>query len=119
MFLTNEKNVQLLFLIPALVFGFTFAASAQEESPDPQVKEATAGVTMVDKLKDTGRQPYKVEPDTSSKDHVISVRDMLFARQVEHEKSLIDKFLLGVAILFSIIAMLLFVSLPPQEAKPN
>lgn len=119
MFLTKKKNVHLLFLIPALAFSFTGSAIAQEESPDPQVKEATAGATMVDKLKDTGRQPYKVEPDTSSKDHVISVRDMLFARQVEHEKSLIDKFLLGVAILFSIIAMLLFVSLPPQEAKPN
>lgn len=117
MFLTKKKNAQLLLLIPALAFHL--AAQAQEESPDPQVKEPAVGATMVEKLKDTKREPYKVEPDTSSKEHVISVRDMLFERQIEHEKSLIDKFLLGVAILFSIIAMLLFISLPPHEAKPN
>ncbi len=80
---------------------------AQEEAPDP-------GATILEKLKDKSSEPYKVEPD-KNKSSVISIRDMVFERQVEHEKNLIHKFLLGVSILFSIIAMLLFVSLPPQD----
>ncbi len=103
----------------SLVLVMSFAANAQsQETPDPQAPDTNSGVnkSIVDKLRDPSRQPYKVEPDsTSNKNTVISVRDLLFERQIAHEKSLIDKFLLGVAILFSIIAMLLFVSLPPQK----
>jgi hypothetical protein len=100
----------------ALAFALMpLCALAQEEAPDPGVNaDAKSKTTLVDKLKDKSRQPYKVEPD-KNKSSVISIHDMLFERQVEHEKNLIHKFLLGVSILFSIIAMLLFVSLPPQD----
>lgn len=118
-------KAKLLLLLLAFTLSFSCAAQAQEESPDPEVKPAQVGTTpaptsttMVERLKDSNREHIKVEHDESNQGHVISVRDMLFQRQVEHEKNLIDKFLLGVAILFSIISMMLFISLPP-EAKTN
>jgi len=108
-----NKKVTLAY---ALALGFALlglGSFAQEEAPDPG-SAPDAKITIVDKLKDKSRKPFKVEPE-KSKSQVMSVRDMLFERQVEHEKNLIHKFLLGVAILFSIIAMMLFVSLPPQD----
>lgn len=100
----------------ALAFALVpLCALAQEEAPDPGANaDAKSQTTLLDKLKDKSREPYKVAPD-KNKSSVISVHDMLFERQVEHEKNLIHKFLLGVSIIFSIIAMLLFVSLPPQD----
>ncbi|MCW5824636.1 MAG: hypothetical protein KIT34_17695 [Cyanobacteria bacterium TGS_CYA1] len=109
-----DKRVLIAY---ALAIGFALlplGSIAQEDAPDPGAVPG-AKSTILDKLKDKSRQPLKVEPE-QSKSHVMSVRDMLFERQVEHEKNLIHKFLLGVAIMFSIIATILFVSLPPQDA---
>lgn len=113
MHLQLDKKVLTAY---ALTIGFVLSPAcvlAQEDAPDPGASP-DAKLTIIDKLKDKSRQPFKVEPE-NNKSSVISVRDMVFERQVEHEKNLIHKFLLGVAIMFSIIATILFVSLPPQD----
>lgn len=117
-----DKKVLTAFALCAGFALLPLCALAQEDAPDPGAKPGVQS-TIIDKLKDKSRQPLKVEPE-QAKTHVMSVRDLLFERQVEHEKNLIHKFLLGVAILFSIIATMLFISLPPQDndklkAKPN
>ncbi|MBI1269368.1 hypothetical protein GC174_02945 [bacterium] len=57
--------------------------------------------------------PVEVVEETE----IISISDALKQGQLAHEKNLVNKFLLGIAVLFLLIAFLLFNSLPPSSPE--
>lgn len=57
--------------------------------------------------------PVEVVEETE----IISISDALKQGQLAHEKNLVNKFLLGIAVLFLVIAFLLFNSLPPSSPE--
>lgn len=64
--------------------------------------------------------PADAEALTPSEgEEIISITDALKQGQLSHEKNLVDKFLLGIAILFLVIAFLLFNSLPPNSEESS
>lgn len=76
---------------------------AEETSEAPEAKEATGAADA----------PVEVVEETE----IISISDALKQGQLAHEKNLVNKFLLGIAVLFLLIAFLLFNSLPPSSPE--
>lgn len=78
-----------------------------EETPEatkaPEDKEAAVAADA----------PVEVIEETE----IISISDALKQGQLAHEKNLVNKFLLGIAVLFLLIAFLLFNSLPPSSPE--
>lgn len=78
--------------------------SEATEAPEaPEAKEATGAADA----------PVEVVEETE----IISISDALKQGQLAHEKNLVNKFLLGIAVLFLLIAFLLFNSLPPSSPE--
>lgn len=79
------------------------ATEATEATGAPEAKEATGAADA----------PVEVVEETE----IISISDALKQGQLAHEKNLVNKFLLGIAVLFLLIAFLLFNSLPPSSPE--
>ena len=79
------------------------AAESSEVKTAPEAKEATGAADA----------PVEVVEETE----IISISDALKQGQLAHEKNLVNKFLLGIAVLFLLIAFLLFNSLPPSSPE--
>ena len=78
--------------------------SEATEAPEaPESKEAAVAADA----------PVEVVEETE----IISISDALKQGQLAHEKNLVNKFLLGIAVLFLLIAFLLFNSLPPSSPE--
>ena len=79
------------------------AEETSEATKAPEAKEATGAADA----------PVEVVEETE----IISISDALKQGQLAHEKNLVNKFLLGIAVLFLLIAFLLFNSLPPSSPE--
>ena len=79
------------------------AEETSEATKAPEDKEAAVAADA----------PVEVVEETE----IISISDALKQGQLAHEKNLVNKFLLGIAVLFLLIAFLLFNSLPPSSPE--
>lgn len=119
----------LMPLLPAVHFEsmpgrLGYQASAQttpEETPKTQAdnkeaeessSKAAESAEPAESVKAT-EAPVEVVEETE----IISISDALKQGQLAHEKNLVNKFLLGIAVLFLLIAFLLFNSLPPSSPE--
>lgn len=84
---------------------------AEESSSTSSVDSAEAS-KAAESVKAT-EAPVEVVEETE----IISISDALKQGQLAHEKNLVNKFLLGIAVLFLVIAFLLFNSLPPSSPE--
>ncbi|MCA9818317.1 MAG: hypothetical protein KC652_24610 [Cyanobacteria bacterium HKST-UBA01] len=118
----------LMPLLPAfqsesLPGRFGYQASAQttpedasKSQADNKKAEETSEATKAPEAKEAAvaaDAPVEVVEETE----IISISDALKQGQLAHEKNLVNKFLLGIAVLFLLIAFLLFNSLPPSSPE--
>ena len=82
------------------------ATEATEATGAPEAPESKEAAVAAD-------APVEVVEETE----IISISDALKQGQLAHEKNLVNKFLLGIAVLFLLIAFLLFNSLPPSSPE--
>ena len=67
--------------------------------------------------KESTKSAEEISGVNSDEVEIISITDALKQGQLQHEKNLVDKFLFGIAIIFFVIAFLLFNSLPPSSPE--
>ena len=124
-----SEHGKALFLILAMLMVFGLSVNvvcAQDESVSGASVEA-ASEAKTDKNSKTAEKTQTEEASAPSNeqsalesgegDGIISISDAMKQGQLKHEKNLVDKFLLGIAVIFLVIAFLLFNSLPPSSPE--
>lgn len=113
--------LSLFFCSGSQVFAQETSASkvAEEAADKPADKLDTADKTDAVTTDATKEAKGAEEVVVVEEEDIISISDALKQGQIQHEKNLVDKFLLGIAVLFLVIAFLLFNSLPPSSPESN
>lgn len=128
-----RRALRLAFLVLfvsifCICSGTGFQAFAQDEGAPEAVEQSVDKPADKEKVEEKAEAAEEVEStkdepvvesDVESDEEIISISDALKQGQIQHEKNLVDKFLLGIAILFLVIAFLLFNSLPPSSPESN
>lgn len=111
--------------------SFSSSALAQESgviesSTNSTSEKSTDNNESLDKTSDKKQQVEPVEEvdvevevteSPAEKLEVVSITEDIKQGQIRHEKDLVDKFLFGIAVIFFVIAFLLFNSLPPSSPE--
>ncbi len=113
--------LSLFFCPGSQVFAQETSASkvAEEAADKPADKLETADKTDAVTTDVAKEAKGAEEVVVVEEEDIISISDALKQGQIQHEKNLVDKFLLGIAVLFLVIAFLLFNSLPPSSPESN
>lgn len=86
-----------------------------DKNPSSKVEVKDSSESSASTIKAESKD--EVLGDSGSEVEIISITDALKQGQIQHEKNLVDKFLLGIAVIFLVIAFFLFNSLPPSSPE--
>lgn len=109
-----------LFL--TVVFNFTFTAqkvSASDNASQCQAPASLNGVLLAqaEDAQVTEEETDVEEVNEEEQPQTRNLKHVLEEQQHFHDKILMDRFLLGIAVMFAIIAFMLFISNPPRPRE--